>query len=96
VSGAVIRGFELKFHPSRRDEAAALDTAFEGEGEASEGLVSGGYGDGFERFVEVGAGGAVAVPVVVEKEVGVGVVRVVVEDYAGFFAVIRVAFCGVN
>lgn len=96
MSGPVIRGFELEFHPSRRDSATALDAAFEGEGEAGEGLVSGGYGDGFEGFVEVGAGGAVAVPVVVEKEVGVDVVRAVVEDDAGFFAVIRVAFCGVN
>lgn len=96
MSGAVIRSFELKFYPSRWDEAAALHATLEGEGDASEGLLSGGYGDGFERFVEISAGGAVAVPKVVEKEVGVGVVRVVVEDYAGLFAVIRVAFGGVN
>ncbi len=96
MSGAVIRGFELKFHPSCRDEAASLDATFEGEGEASKGLASGRYGDRFERFVEIGAGCAVAIPVVVEEVVSISVFRVVVEDYAGFFAVIRVTFSGVS
>lgn len=96
VRGPVIGRLQLEFGPGGGDEPAALDAAFEAEGEADEGFLLAGYGHGFQGLVEIRARGAVAVPVVVEEEIGVVALGSVVEYDAGLFAVIVVTSCRLN
>ncbi len=63
VGGVVVGGGELEFHPGGREGGTALDAAFEGGGEGDEGSGVRADGGGFFRVGEIGAGGAVAVPV---------------------------------
>lgn len=63
VGGVVVGGRELEFDPCGWEGGAALDAAFEGGGEGDEGCVVGADGGCFFGVGEVGAGGAVAVPV---------------------------------
>ena len=77
MGGVVAGGGDLEFGPRGGELGAALDAAFEGCGEADEeGAVGVDFDDGV-RVVEVGACGAVAVPVVVVEGVGLLLVGVV-------------------
>lgn len=72
VREMVIGRFALEFHPRRGDELPSLHATFEGGGEGDEVRGVGGEMLVFERVVEVGARGAVSVPVVVVEVVGAG------------------------
>ena len=69
VRRAVVACADLELDPCGWEVRAALDATFEAFGEADEGGLVGAEFGGFEGVVEVCAGGAVAVPVVVEEEV---------------------------
>lgn len=83
VRRAIVVGRDLEFRPGGGEEGPALDAALEGFGEGDEEGVGAGDGDDGVGIVEVGARGAVAVPVVVVEGVRLGDGAVVAEDDAG-------------
>lgn len=82
VCAAVVVGADLEFDPGGGELGAALDAAFKGGGEGDEeGVVGVDGGDGVWA-IEVGACGAVAVPVVVVEGELLIFVSVVAQDDA--------------
>ena len=94
VGGVIVAGADLELRPRSREMCAALNTAFEGLRQGDESSGAGAELDRFEGMIEVGAGGAVAVPVVVVEEVLLLLGGFVAEDYA--WAAVGVAGMGLG